>query len=52
MRRRWDHYVHIRLAWAYLVRYGRSEGKRRIFESVQRYIAAASASQNRRYTIP
>ncbi|KAG2428771.1 hypothetical protein HXX76_011472 [Chlamydomonas incerta] len=35
---RWDHFGHLRLAWLYLVRYGRSEGKRRIFEAVQRYI--------------
>ncbi|KAG2495517.1 hypothetical protein HYH03_006460 [Edaphochlamys debaryana] len=35
---RWDHFAHLRLAWLYMVRYGRREGKQRLFDVIERYI--------------
>ncbi|KAG2495518.1 hypothetical protein HYH03_006461 [Edaphochlamys debaryana] len=35
---RWDHFAHLRLAWLYLVRYGRRDGKQRLFDVIERYI--------------
>ncbi|KAJ7061990.1 ADP-ribosylation factor [Mycena amicta] len=41
----WDHYTHIRIAFVLLKKFGRQEGKDKIFDGLKRYITHAPPTQ-------
>eukprot|EP01102_Stenamoeba_stenopodia_P003944 TRINITY_DN1407_c0_g1_i1.p1 TRINITY_DN1407_c0_g1~~TRINITY_DN1407_c0_g1_i1.p1 ORF type:complete len:497 (-),score=121.96 TRINITY_DN1407_c0_g1_i1:116-1606(-) len=41
----WDHRTHLRIAWLLLTRYGRQEGKDRIFEGIRKFIENSTRSR-------
>jgi len=34
----WDHRTHLRIAWLYLIRHGRKDGMKKIFEGIANFI--------------
>ncbi|PBK95277.1 hypothetical protein ARMGADRAFT_1163892 [Armillaria gallica] len=47
----WDHYTHIRIAYAILTTYGRQKGKDMIFDGIENFIARSPIASGRTYHV-
>lgn len=43
--KKWDHKTHIRMAWAYLTKYGRKEGSGKILKGIENFITNSKISR-------
>lgn len=48
----WDHYTHLRIAWLLLLRYGRREGMKHIFEGIKSFIERSPITKPRATSAP
>ena len=48
---KWDHRTHIRMAWAYIVKFGRKAGSDKIFQGVENFIKNSTISRKTTFHI-
>ncbi|KAF5328803.1 hypothetical protein D9619_011526 [Psilocybe cf. subviscida] len=47
----WDHYTHIRVAYVLLTKYGRQDGKNKIFQGLEKYISSSAQTKGRSFHV-